>query len=88
MDLQDARKFMFGWGIKNDASVWDDNEREHLLACLLEEYHQSKLKNIVDLADVSDQRGLLIAFSKWWNGQEYSKDSKELDAFDEYYSNL
>lgn len=46
------------------------------------------VKNNVVLGDVSKQRELLIAFSKWWNGQEYSKDSKELDAFDEYYSNL
>jgi hypothetical protein len=62
MDLQDARKFMFGWGIKNDASVWDDNEREHLLDCLLEEYHQSKLKNIVDLDSVIKRKSSSCAY--------------------------
>lgn len=48
-----------------------------------------ELVNKVDIIDsVSNQRELLIAFSKWWNGQEYTKDSKELDAFDEHYRNL
>lgn len=31
----------------------------------MEEYHQSKLKNHGDIADVSKQRKLLIDFSEW-----------------------
>jgi len=65
--------------IKNPESIWRAVDR---ITSIVER------DQALNTSSVSDRRELLIAFSKWWNGQEYSKDSKELDAFDKYYSNL
>ena len=43
MNTEKAKKFLESYQI-NERSVYDKKDNEHLLDCLLEEYHQEQLK--------------------------------------------
>ncbi len=65
-EMDNAKEYLEEKGIHPTEPIyWDLGKTTIELHDLLEDYHQSKLKTHVVLADVSDRRELLIAFIEW-----------------------
>ena len=79
MNTDNANKYLDGFQIK-DRIIYNSQDTEHPLDCLLEDYHQEQLK-ILDTDNINKQREMLVAYAKIENGGDklYQTDIETIE---------
>ena len=63
MNTEQANRYLDGFQI-NDRSIYDSQDNEHPLDCILEDYHQEQLK-LFSIHIFSQRSELLFALLEW-----------------------